>query len=106
MIPQFTRTQLLELVKSAPEALVDLVLALQDQNHLLRERVSALEVRVQELEEREAKNSRNSNRPPGSDGLAKPPSIKSLRAKADANGEVSPDIKDTLCKQSRSPIVS
>ena len=67
---QAMRTRLLELAKSAPETLVDLVLALQEQ-------VARLELKVQELEERLAKNSRNSNKPPGSDGLGKPPAPKS-----------------------------
>ncbi len=35
VIPQFTRPQLLELAKSAPEAVVDLVLALQEQSNRL-----------------------------------------------------------------------
>jgi len=76
------RTQLLELAKSSPETLVDLVLSLLEQNRLLREQVASLERRVQELEERLAKNSRNSNKPPGSDGLGKPPAPKSLRTKS------------------------
>ncbi|MES2570941.1 MAG: IS66 family transposase [Verrucomicrobiota bacterium] len=84
-LPQFTRPQLLELAKTAPEALVDLVLALQEQNRILRERVISLEARVLELEERVAKNSRNSDKPPGSDGLAKPPTPKSLRTKSGRN---------------------
>lgn len=81
-LPQFTRLQLLELAGTTPEALVDLVLALQEQNRILREQVISLEARVQEIEERVAKNSRNSDKPPGSDGLAKPPAPKSLRTKS------------------------
>src|SRR5213083_2079149 len=56
----FTREELLPLARSHPEALVDIILALQE--------------RLAQLEH----NSSNSNEPPSSDGLSKP-SPKSLR---------------------------
>jgi len=68
----FTREELLPLARSHPEALVEMILALQ-------QRLVPLEQRVKELEARLAKNSQNSNQPPSSDGLSKP-SPKSLRA--------------------------
>jgi transposase len=68
----FTREELLPLARTNPEALVDIILALQEQ--LVR-----LEKRVQDLEAQLARNSSNSGRPPASDGLSKP-SPKSLRA--------------------------
>jgi transposase len=45
----------------------------------LRTEVFELKAKVTDLERRLAQNSRNSSRPPSSDGLAKPPAPKSLR---------------------------
>jgi len=67
----FTREGLLPTARAHPEALVDIILALQ-------ERLEQLERRVKELEGQLAKNSQNSGKPPSSDGLSKP-SPKSLR---------------------------
>jgi transposase len=80
---EFTREQLLELVKTAPEAVVELVLMLQDQVRMLRSEVGELKQEVKELKECLALNSRNSNKPPGSDGFSKPAATpKSLREKS------------------------
>jgi len=69
----FTREQLLDIAKTCPEALVDIVLALQEQVQILTQRVNQLEEQIN-------KNSRNSSKPPSSDGLKKPkPKPKSLR---------------------------
>jgi len=68
----FTREDLLSLARSHPEALVDIILALQ-------ERLVQLENRVKELETQLARNSSNSGKPPSSDALSKP-APKSLRA--------------------------
>ncbi|MEA2014634.1 MAG: IS66 family transposase [Thermodesulfobacteriota bacterium] len=70
----FTREGLLLVVKSNPEALVDIIMALQEQ-------VQTLTKRVVELEQRLNKNSRNSSKPPSSDGPAKP-RPKSLRKRS------------------------
>ena len=69
----FTREELLPLARSQPEVLVDMILALQ-------QRVAQREQRVKELEAQLARNSRNSSKPPSTDGLAKP-APKSLRQK-------------------------
>ncbi len=67
-LPRFTREQLEQLDKNA---LIDLVLLLQD--HL-----DELSQRVQKLEDQVSKQSRNSSKPPSSDGLSKP-KTRSLR---------------------------
>jgi hypothetical protein len=77
-----TREELLILARTAPEALVDLVLVLQDTVRALREEVRGLRQEVQDLKGRLAQNSANSHKPPGSDGLTKPPTPKSLRSKS------------------------
>ena len=66
--PRLTREQLEQLDKNA---LIDLVLLMQD--HL-----DELSQRVQKLEGQVSKDSRNSSKPPSSDGLAKP-KTRSLR---------------------------
>ena len=68
-----SRAQLLELGQRSLEALVDFVLGVLKELERLRRR-------VQQLEQRLAQNSTNSNKPPSSDGLAKP-KPKSLRTK-------------------------
>ncbi len=73
---EFTREELLEVARTAPEALVDVMLALQEQ-------VKQLRAELKELKEQVAQNSRNSNKPPSSDGLNKPAVPKSLREKTD-----------------------
>jgi len=67
---QTRREQLKEAMRSNPDAVVDLILN--------------LEKRIEELEARLKMNSRNSSKPPSSDGLNKP-SPKSLRKKGTRN---------------------
>jgi transposase len=67
-LPRFSREQLEQLDK---ETLIDLVLLLQDQ-------LAELSQRVKVLEDQVARQSRNSSKPPSSDGLAKP-KTRSLR---------------------------
>jgi len=64
--------QIRAIYRQGEEAVVTLVEFLQDQIDQLRTRLKALEDRV-------AQNSRNSNRPPESEGLKKPPAPKNLR---------------------------
>jgi transposase len=61
-LPRYKREQLEKLDK---EALIDMVLLLQ--NH-----INELDERVQKLEDQVAKQSQNSSKPPSSDGLSKP----------------------------------
>ncbi|MDQ7025361.1 MAG: IS66 family transposase [Anaerolineae bacterium] len=65
------REQLRQLDK---ESLIDIILE-------LREQMSQMAVRIQNLEEQLARNSQNSSKPPSSDGLKKKPAPKSLREK-------------------------
>jgi len=67
-IPRFSRQQLEQLDK---ETLIKLVLLMQDQ-------IDELSQRVKKLEDQVAKQSRNSSKPPSSDGLSKP-KTRSLR---------------------------
>ena len=67
----FTREDLLLIAKKNPETLIDIIMVFQEQ-------VQTLTKRVAELEEQIKKNSRNSSKPPSSDGPAKP-RTKSLR---------------------------
>lgn len=60
------------------DAVIDLVENLSAQLDDQREMIASLTARLNELEERLAKNSRNSSKPPSSDGLTKP-NPKSLR---------------------------
>ena len=61
-LPRYSREQLEQLDK---EVFIDIVLGLQ-------EHISELRERVKKLEDQVAKQSRNSSKPPSSDGLTKP----------------------------------
>ncbi len=72
----FTRAQLLYIAKTTPEDLVDIIMTHQEQ-------IQTLILRVTQLEEQINKNSRNSSKPPSSDGLKKSgPKTKSLRKRS------------------------
>jgi transposase len=76
-----TRENILAVYEKGPEAVVEFVQLLFAQIDEQREMIDALTLRVNELEDQLAKTSRNSSKPPSSDGLAKKPKPKSLRAK-------------------------
>ena len=63
---RLTREQILTLYQAGPEAVVSLVEYLLDEMDNLSSRVQALEVQNK-------KNSRNSGKPPSSNGMEKPP---------------------------------
>jgi len=71
----FTREQLLLIATTDPEVLVNIILSLQEQVQMLTQRVSQLEKQIN-------KNSRNSSKPPSSDGMKKPKKTKSLRKRS------------------------
>jgi transposase len=74
----FDRSQLEKLDK---EALISIVLTLQQQVQELQQLVAEQAAEIQRLRDQLAKNSRNSSKPPSSDGLKKP-RTRSLRKKA------------------------
>lgn len=61
-----------------------LIVLLWEQNQLLHQKVSQLEAWVKQLEDRLAKNSQNSSKPPSSDSYNKP-NPKSRRGKSKRN---------------------
>ncbi len=74
--------ELTETVKLQAELIKQLnqtIHELKEQNHELKEQNHELKERIRELEERLNKNSKNSSKPPSSDGFNPPPSPKSLR---------------------------
>lgn len=82
-----TREQALEIYRAGPEAVVkvicELSLAVDNLKKLVKElegKVERLQNRVRELEEQLAKNSRNSGKPPSSDGPYNKPAPRSLRS--------------------------
>lgn len=78
----FTAEQVEAMLKTASPELRLLVRFLWRRNEYLEARVQELEGRVQELEGLLGKNSRNSHKPPSSDGPFPPPRTKSLRKKS------------------------
>ena len=66
---EFDRDQLEKLDK---EDLILIILALQEQVQELQQTVAKQAAEIQELRDQLAKNSRNSGKPPSSDGLKKP----------------------------------
>src|SRR5436853_3047106 len=63
----------------ASAALLVEIAALKTENSALKELVNVLQAKMAELERRLGLNSRNSGKPPSSDGLKKPPRTSSLR---------------------------
>ena len=63
---KLSREQIIALYKAGPDAVFSLIEYLQDNLEQLSNRIRTLELQV-------SKNSRNSNKPPSSDGLNKPP---------------------------------
>lgn len=67
-----TREEALAIYHAGPEAVVKVICELSAQVVMLTEKISMLEERVKTLEEEKAKNSRNSSKPPSSDGFLRP----------------------------------
>lgn len=90
-----TREQILELAKKHPEDLADFVMVLQ-------ENIQALEQRVAQLESQLKKNSSNSDKPPSSDGPAKP-KPKNLRKKTGRKSGGQPGHPGKTLKRTANP---
>ena len=79
-----------------------LISLLWEQNQLLRQTVAQLEARIKHLEDRLAKNSQNSSKPPSSDGNCKP-NPKSRRKKGKRNRGGQTGHSGTTLKQVKTP---
>ena len=90
-----TRKQILKLAKKHLQALANFVLAMQ-------KRIQELEQRVAQLESQLNKNSRNSSKPPSSDGLAKP-KPKNLRKKTGRKSGGQPGHPGKTLKRTANP---
>lgn len=77
---RLTREQIRAVYDAGPEAVISLIEQAIEANEMLVQQVILLQTRVNELEQQIAKNSRNSHKPPSSDGLKK--QTKSLRQKS------------------------
>jgi len=80
---ELTREHIQQIYDIGPEAVIRLIEklfeAIQQNEHLV-DQVASLQARVNELEKQIAQNSRNSHKPPSSDGLKK--KVRSLRQKS------------------------
>lgn len=76
-----TREEALAIYHAGPEVVVQVLLEMDARIHALEQRLQASEQRVKQLEDRLATNSRNSSKPPSTDGFKKP-KPKSLRKKS------------------------
>ena len=79
LLPPFHRDQLETLDK---ESLITLILSMQEQMLSMHEQMAKMAAELQSLRDQLSKNSRNSGKPPSSDGYAKP-QPKSLRPKGE-----------------------
>ena len=93
------RNQLAELDK---ETLIAIIQALQQQVRVLEKQVAEQAVMIQSLQDQLAKNSRNSGKPPSSDGLKKP-RTRSLRQKTDRRSGGQEGHKGHTLKQVEEP---
>jgi transposase len=78
---EISKAEILAVYEQGPEAVVDLVMTLASTINTLVDQVERLTARVEELEGKSSKNSRNSSKPPSSDGFGK--RTKSLRVKSE-----------------------
>jgi len=75
-----TREQAQAIYRAGEETVVRVLLAMEARIHALEQRVEDLQAQVRHLQDQLAKNSRNSSKPPSTDGFQKP-APKSLREK-------------------------
>ena len=68
--------------RAAIDALTKENAILKEETDILKKIVAALTIKVEELEAKSKKNSKNSSKPPSSDGMKKPKATQSLREKS------------------------
>jgi len=76
-----TREDALAIYHAGPETVVRVLLEMDARIHALEQRVEDFQAQVRQLQDQLAKNSRNSSKPPSTDGFQKP-APKSLREKS------------------------
>lgn len=84
---KLTREQIRSIYDAGPEAVISLTEQLIEANEMLVQQVILLQTRVNELEQQIAQNSRNSHKPPSSDGLKKQTRSLRKRSKRKAGGQ-------------------
>ena len=89
-----TRDEILAVYHRGPDAVVSVVEkllgaigTLEQQVNTQRQQIASLTARVKELEDQISKNSRNSSKPPASDGLAKKPKSRRHKSGNPAGGQ-------------------
>ena len=97
-----TREEALAIYQAGPQTVVPVFLETDARLHALEQRVEELQAQVQQLQDQRAKNSRNSSKPPSSDGLHKP-SPKSLRQKGQRQSGGQPGHKGHTLKRVEKP---
>ena len=97
-----TREEALAIYQAGPQTVVPVFLEMAARLHALEQRVEELQAQVQPLQDQRAKNSRNSSKPPSSDGLHKP-SPKSLRQKGQRQSGGQPGHKGHTLKRVEKP---
>ena len=97
-----TREEALAIYQAGPQTVVPVFLEMDARIHALEQRVEDLQAQVQPLQDQLAQNSRNSSKPPSSDGLHKP-SPKSLRQKGQRQSGGQPGHKGHTLKRVEKP---
>ena len=85
-----TREEALAIYQAGPQTVVPVFLEMAARIHALEQRVEELQAQVQPLQDQLAQNSRNSSKPPSSDGLHKPSPPRCQRVRLRKNSTVLP----------------
>ena len=97
-----TPEEALAIYHAGPETVVKVLLAFSADIEFLREQVETLQVQVKTLQDQIAKNSRNSSKPPSSDGFNKP-APRSLRKRGERKPGGQPGHPGQTLKQVKKP---
>ncbi len=98
---KLTREQIRAVYDAGPEAVISLIEQAIEADELLVQQIILLQTRVNELEQQIAQNSRNSHKPPSSDGLKK--QTRSLRKKSNRKAGGQKGHKGQTLKQVAKP---